>query len=131
MDFKDYAPYYIGCRCFNTWFPEGHKQYDKGWKLMGVCPAYARNGKPYLLENEDDYTWTDSIKPILRHLSDMTKEETDELEKIKGTKVVYRSHLPMEIKYDTPETFHWMLKKQFDLFSLIENSLAIDSKTLK
>lgn len=75
MELKDYAHLYIGCRCFNTWFPEGHSGYDRNWVFSGYCPTYGTKGNPYYLENEDDVTWTDSIKPILRKLEDMTEEE--------------------------------------------------------
>lgn len=130
MKLQDYIQYYVGCQCLNTWFPEGHPEYNRGWVLR----SYRSIGvNPYGLETEfgEYITSTDSIKLILRKLSDMTNEEEKELETIKGTRIIYRSEPNIEIRYDTPDTFHWMLKKQFDLFELIENGLAIDSKTLK
>ena len=128
LKLHDYALYYIGCKCINTWFHPNHEAHNAGWELIGFKQ---NNTKCYLLQNETDETWTDSIKIILRHLSDMTKEEENELEKIKGTRLIPRPYPGVEIKFDTPDTFHWMIKKQFDLFSLIENSLAVDSKTFK
>jgi hypothetical protein len=79
IQLKDIIQYYIGQKCFNTWFPEGHEQYDNGWVLTGVVASYP---KPFALENEEDCTWTDSIKLILRRLEDMTEEEAMELAKI-------------------------------------------------
>lgn len=75
MELKDVIHYYIGCRCFNTWFPEGHKELNKGWVLSGYCQLYADGGKPFLLESENEVTWTDSIKPILFRLEDMTEQQ--------------------------------------------------------
>lgn len=69
---RDYAQYYIGCRCLNTWFPEGHDMHNANWVLRGFRST---NEKCYFLDNEEDETWTDSIKPILRKLEDMKEEE--------------------------------------------------------
>lgn len=98
MDFKDYAGYYIGCRCFNTWFPEDHEEYDRDWILRGVCNNVTSYYKSFLLENDDDFTWTDSIKPILRKLEDITDDEIKELiAHDKAVKIYdyirYRKHL--------------------------------------
>lgn len=73
---KDYASYYIGRQCLNTWFPPDHDAYDAGWKLAGFRISYY---KCFLLENDQDFTWTDSIKPILRRLESMTEEEVEQL----------------------------------------------------
>lgn len=76
MKLKDYAPYYIGTPCYNTWFPPDHDTYDAGWVLKGFRTT---SEKCYMLESELDITWTDSIKPILRRLEDMTEEEAIQL----------------------------------------------------
>lgn len=36
-----------------------------------------------------------------------------------------------ERNYNQPEIFHYLLRQHFDLFNLIDNQLAIDSKTIK
>jgi hypothetical protein len=72
MNLKDYAQYYIGCRCFNTWFPEGHEQYDFDWRLTAID---IDSVKPYRLDVQGGYTWTDSIKLILRRLDGMTENQ--------------------------------------------------------
>lgn len=72
MKLQDYIHHYIGCRCFNTWFPEGHEMYDKDWRLMAYRLDVPRQ---FCLENAEDSTWTDSIKLILRKLSDITDDE--------------------------------------------------------
>lgn len=139
INFKDYAPFYIGCRCFNTWFPENHPEYDRLWILTGY---HSSRVKPYGLENEHDITWTDSIKPILRKLQDITDEECWAIHLLspfwtEGTSQKYmmdRLYLIRERvihQHLIPTVFHYLLKQGFDLFKLIENSKAIDSKTLK
>lgn len=107
---SDYLHYYLGCKVM---YP-------------GMANPKTLTGRwlQSLLEK------TVSVKPILRRLEDMTKQEEEELEIIKGARVVYRSHLPIEIKFDTPDTFHWMLKRHFDLFGLVDAGLAIDAATL-
>lgn len=129
MKLQDYAPYYIGCRCINTWFPEGHKEYNKGWVLSGYCQLYDNGGKPFFLESENEVTWTDSIKLILRKLEDITNEECEMYNQI-----FYTMHSINKVQ-DQMKTgaalTDYLLKTGFDLFGLIEAGLAIDSKTLK
>lgn len=72
MKLQDYAHYYIGAPCFNTWFTPDHDAYDAGWKLSGIRTD---NEKCYMLENETDVTWVDSIALKLRRLEDMTRED--------------------------------------------------------
>lgn len=138
MELKDYAKYYIGCRCVNTWFQAGHKEFNKGWVLSGYCQLYADGGKPFLLESENEVTWTDSIKLILRKLEDMNKDDAQFiLDKYSFQDV----EMPMnETKFainiakrisSNIQVVSFLLKEGYDLFGLIENGLAIDSKTLK
>lgn len=146
MKLQNYAGYYIGCRCFNTWFLETHEQYDNNWLLEGYRP---QSPKSYLLANQTDETWTDSIKPILRKLEDITEEEMKSLVLIRYSvgntlKTVEKVNNTIQFKtsgftgggiIDLSELssyqFHYLLKMKFDLFQLIENGLALDSKTLK
>lgn len=79
MNIKDFAHYYIGQRCLNTWFSEDHPNYNPGWVLTGFDRDAHR---PFKLETEDDFTWTDSIKPVLRRLEDMTEDEALHLAQI-------------------------------------------------
>jgi hypothetical protein len=136
----NYAGYYLGCRCFNTWFPEGHEQYDNNWLLEGFRP---QSPKSYLLGNQTDETWTDSIKPILRKLEDITDGEWLEIENETsiipdaiGWHGIKESFMTMDIRH----RWHWTItnealiilrKRGIDVDQLIENGLALDSKTLK
>jgi len=136
---KDYIGYYIGCRCLNTWFPEGHEEYDKQWILTG----YNRSSvKCFHLDNEEEFTRTDSIKLILRLLGGISESECWELHKIDpifvpGTSSEYikdRLYLYREkcitFRHISPLLFHFLIQKGFDLFGLIESGLAIDTSTL-
>jgi hypothetical protein len=115
---QDYAQYYIGCRCFNTWFPESDENYNNNWKLVGFR---SDSEKPYGLENDEDYTWSDSIKLILRKLEDITEEEKKNL------------HIGrcFDFQCYRADQFNELLAKGFDLFGLINSGLAIDAATLQ
>lgn len=126
MKLQDYIHYYIGCRCFNTWFPEGHEMYDKDWRLMAYRLDVPRQ---FCLENAEDSTWTDSIKPILHRREDLP--ETEGVEMFGADR--YWDIICLEGMWDNFSTseFHSLIKLGYDLFGLIDAGLAIDSKTLK
>ncbi len=86
------------------------------------------------------------IKPILRPLSSMTKEEAKEFLGDAGIKAFIYEIAEGGIKYlededagaeylffsaIDPQRFHWLLSKHFDLFNLIPSGLAIDKTTMK
>lgn len=127
MKLQDYIHYYIGCRCFNTWFPDDHPEYDRGWILRTYRTA-PDTVNPYGLETEfgEYITSTDSIKPILRRAGDITEEEFGKVDMLKGVVEVGG----FKVKFDTPAVMDWGFKNGFDLFGLIDAGLAIDSKTL-
>ncbi len=153
MNLQDYAQFYIGCRCLNTWFPESHEMHDNGWVLNGVSKGI----NPYELENETHNTHTSSIKLILRRLEDITDDEIKEFigwNKLNemyvnvsfergnfgiivhysidaGDQGVYKQSHNITFHSFSPKEWHYLLSKGFDLFFLIKNGLAIDSKTLK
>lgn len=126
MKLIDIVPYYLGCKCVNNWFPENHELYNNNWQLASID---INSPKPYRLDTGEDYTWTDSIKLILRKIEDMNNEEKNEYHSLVG-ETTDGVHVVV-IRHDVPASFHWLLKNGFDLFDLIENGLAIDSKTLK
>jgi len=72
----------------------------------------------------DGYTVTasDIIKPILRPLSDITEEEATEC----GWMELFTIEHFAEKKLYRPTSFHYLLKRGFDLLDLIETGLAID-----
>ena len=122
---QDYIHFYIGCKCVITWFPDSHEQYSRDWQLV----AFRLNTpKPYCLENEEDSIWTDSIKPILRHLEDITNEECEEYNRIRQT-MFSLNKIQDQMKTDAALT-NYLLKQGLDVFDLIHHSLAIDAKTI-
>lgn len=123
---KDYIQFYIGCRCLNTWFSEGHSEYNPGWILSGY-DSFAN--RPFHLVTEVDETWTDSIKPILRDILDMTDEEKPVYHSLcrEATDGVHA----IVVRYDTPESFHYLLKQGFDLFGLLDAGLGVDETLTK
>ena len=68
------------------------------------------------------------LKPYLRPMSSMTKEERMEFEDICTTIAKDRTHFVMEGSIDSNymlEKFYWLLKNHFDYLGLIPNGLAI------
>jgi hypothetical protein len=70
-----------------------------------------------------------NFKPILRPLSDMTKDEESELRNIWSDEYETGNNYTSIIA-DAAQ-IKWLLSKHFDLFGLIEAGLAIDATTLK
>lgn len=149
-DIRDYIHFYLGCEFANSWFPEYHKEFSRGWKLTAIDYS---NPRPFRLEETEDYTWTDSVKPILRKLESMTPEDIAGLAIAYGMKdfVVTKANceghiIQMEyLKNGESQTdfihwyvyqlnanvFHYLISQGFDLFGLIDAGLAIDKSTLK
>jgi hypothetical protein len=136
---KDYIGYYMGCPCLNTWFPEGHAMRDNEWKLDGYRE---HTPKPYLLGNTEDETWTESIKPILRKISDVSEDEWYEIEDatslipdVKGYGYFQDAFLKdtLNDRYSwriTNEALVEMRKRGIDCDELISLGVAVDEKTL-
>lgn len=70
-------------------------------------------------ENDADHS---DIKPILRPMSDMTKEEKDYGN---GVTLGHTTNPERQRMAEASRT-HWLLKQGFDLFGLIEAGLAVD-----
>lgn len=136
MNIKDYLKYYIGQKC----------ALDDG---DGVRTSFTLTAYNYNYYRE----WHDILKPYLRPLSSMTEEEAKELSKFVcpeqdwgemvsglnrfGDLVVRWGVGSLDYfnasaeKCWTSDQFHYLLSRGFDLFSLIENNLALDADTLK
>jgi len=143
MNLKEYAQYYIGCRCLNTWFPEDHPEYNRGWFFMAFRTARDTvNAYGLETENQEYLTGTDSIKLILRKLEDVTDDEwwdietkTSILPDSIGTGGLKDSFFNMHYR----SRYHWTIvnqalselrKRSVDVDGLIDAGLAVDSKTL-
>jgi hypothetical protein len=145
IQLKDIIQYYIGQRCVHTWYNEGHEQYDRAWVLTSIDYSTPNH---YRIENpEDDFTWTDSIKLILRKLEDMTGDEyrtikdqlsVDVVGAVRSGLLFYSDKKPwvlvLENRLHTNTLLFndglILLKQGFDLFGLIERGEAVDQKTL-
>jgi hypothetical protein len=110
MKLQDYLHLYIGC---NT---------TKG-KLVGIkqniCFIEVESGEIIQFDLQND---NEIIKPILRRLRDMSAEESSVLVE-KGFSI----GRPNGYSFSS-NAILYLLSKQIDLFSLLENGLAIDQK---
>ncbi len=105
MKIDDYIHLYLGC---NT---------NEG-KLVGI------NQTSYLIQKENgeiiSINKSQLIKPILRKLSNMSSNESEELNK-KGVSIGQRKGYSF-----TPEAVYYLLSLKIDIFYLIEEGLAIE-----
>jgi len=79
-----------------------------------------------------NYKTNTDFKPILRPLSDLTKEIELELDNniiIEGERFYSIGY--MDIESMNYQKFCWFLERHYDVFGLIEKGLAIDINTLK
>jgi len=122
---QDYLHLYLGCDVMveslalsndNT---PGNSQIKGPFKLVAVGIM-----EQTVHVKLDGYTVTasDIIKPILRPLSDITEEEATEC----GWMGLFTLEHFAEKKLYKPTSFHYLLKRGFDLLELIEAGLAID-----
>lgn len=109
---QDYIHLYVGCDC--KFKDEG------GYEGIGKLTGNILNGI--------DMSVCEAL-PILRPLSDMTKEE---LHFINMSKLELNHAISQKTNASFYTTeFIYFLSKGFDLFNLIEEGLAIDKTTLK
>jgi len=119
MNIKDFIHLYLGCEC---WWED--KDGNSGGRteidFYIIAELYGERIK---------------LKPILRPLSDMTKEERKECGNLDYDFSDDEIFNNMDWKYfDTLYSANqviWLLSKHFDLFGLIDSGLAIDKTTFK
>jgi len=80
-------------------------------------------------------------KPILRPLSDLTKENVLEMIECSDFESIYFNENPIDLIFintedktylsDIIRNMDFLFKNHFDIYGLIENGLAIDINTLK
>jgi len=111
---KDYLHLYWGASCFAN---------IPGLKTKEIFIIDA------ILISRKGLEYFTNIQPILRPLSDITKDEAEE--RAWGSAHGFSNYC----KYSSPQgepprfyadDFQWLLSKHFDLFGLIEAGLAID-----
>lgn len=149
MKLIDYLPYYIGCDVITT-------DDNETAELVGVTDDDA-----HLVHKGTGSYGTcsvEGIKPILRKLESMTREEAKYLLGFKESEIILNirktdKYYNFEFKWADnrfdkgygfseraigfnnddwkPWQFHYLLRQHFDLFGLIDAGLAIDAKTIQ
>lgn len=152
-EFKEVANFYVGCKVKVV----NERYVDNGY--TGTIKGYLHDENELLVEHDNGGdSWEDiaDCKPILKHLSDITEEETGVLFDIPEETEIYRNKssekgLWFDIKWKTPSGDYnyggvgmslmpmdklnvyktaYLLSKGYDLFNLIENGFAINTKSL-
>ena len=146
MKLQDYIHLYIGCECqlFFRYDDKKTLEYERNGILKIIRPEdRENNGLGFecrtVRNNIIYYSYSFSdVKPILRHLSDITEMEfihvcnmlnwnTDEYD-IEWFKSEYID-TTLNFIYSF-ELTRYLLSQGFDLFNLIENGLALDKRKL-
>ena len=134
LELKHIAPYLpYGLKCLNDNLPDTNITIDE---LIGISNHIVWSGI-FSKKHGSTHVPICGIKPILRPLSDLTKEIEENGEKFVPQKKL--SHLDLEwlIKSDNLimktnyEDVLLLLEWHFDIYNLIPNNLAIDINTLK
>lgn len=111
---KDYLHLYLGCECLL------HLELGTmSEKLTGVTENEDGETICYFLNSNKSFRKSDTVKLLLRPLSDMTEEEKKEYGKGKSF---------INVQYLSPADFMYLLLRHFDVFGLIESGLAIDKE---
>lgn len=108
-EIKDYLNFYLGCEIDIN----GQKEVLDSISQTGEIESLFRGNLRNYRHLSDEH-----IKPILRPLSDMNKEEKA------------RWRLMVNSYQSYASTVKYFLDKHFDLFGLIESGLAIDATTI-
>jgi len=113
MKIEDYLHLYLGCDTNNG-------------KLVGI-----NGGTCFILSGKGEITQQDlyenhhSIKPLLRKFSDISPDESSELNK-RGISIGQRKGYSF-----TPDALLYLLSLRIDLFNLIGEGIAIDLNKTK
>lgn len=137
MKLQDNIHYYIGCEVIvdgkerarligGSFVPNSCNQIYYDLQTEEMKAEDIDFAMPY---NDDADDPEPRIKPILRKLTDITEEESNEYRKFLYGRTDGAHSVIMLV--ETPRSFDYLIKKHFDVFGLINKGLAIDSKTLK
>ena len=114
-NFKDYAHLYLGCDLTDPTHTIKAKLHNVNSETGAYWESEVTVGR---LEGS-------TLKPLLRPLSDMTKEEIECISRMSISKEAYNMTV-----CDFAKVTKWHLEKGFDLFNLIESGIAIDKTNL-
>jgi hypothetical protein len=73
----------------------------------------------------------EKVEYAIRRLEDITEEEKKQCELLNVCEKIGDEHATYQITWETPNTFHYLLKQGFDLFGLVDAGLAVDAKTIQ
>lgn len=120
---EDFLHLYLGCEVMEVGNNRG-KLYAIG--LLGGDGKY----RALVDCSSNDSYWTslENLKPLLRKLSSMSEEERKEHRLLMYGEVDMANQIYSYA--ETPDSFHYLLSKGFDLFGLVDAGLAIDLNTL-
>lgn len=107
---KPYLPLYIGCNCVMV----RHSYHAVHELHLRVNHPFKLTGR--LLQYFIEPTTKAEIKPILRNLNSITKEERMRLSELNSSQD--------RIRYNAIKIL-WYLNERFDVFGLIEKGIAI------
>lgn len=119
-ELKDYLHLYLGCKIMITDPKDGEA---KERALVGIDNTFTNPVRCINGEYVSAFDFTD-VKPILRPLESMTEEERVFHSSLQARWPVTPAHRHLTCIGETPESFHWLLSKHFDLFNLIPEGLA-------
>ena len=129
-------PYGVKCK----WEHEhAGKTYVGGGVLCDIDHVKTSNGYRYwdcYFEDEGDDIPIELVKPYLRPLSSMTKEERQEMEKVIGSNPIEPfgtltdtcDNLVRSCAYGSYLMLHYLYSHHFDVINLIEKGLALEAK---
>ena len=123
---EDYLHLYLGCSVIIEQLKYDSNNIANKTVLAGpyklIAVGLSENNRVIKL---DGYTpvVTDTIKPVLRPLSDMTEDEAIDF----GWMRLFTLEHFIDKKLYKPESFAHLLARQFDLLNLIEEGLALDA----
>ena len=112
-NFKDYAHLYLGCDLTDPTHTIKAKLHNVNSETGAYWESEVTVGR---LEGS-------TLKPILRPLSDITKEEIEQCS-------YFFTNTSRSILEDGAQRTFYLLKQGFDLFNLIESGIAIDKTNL-
>lgn len=115
MKIQDYLHLYFGCPCIFRYGPTGE------WKdgfVKEVALQRVRHGASY------------QVKPILRKLADITREENQEHFSLQTNHGDVGCGCIGNLVVENGASIAYLFSKHFDLFGLIDAGLAIDATTI-
>ena len=133
--FSQVAHLYLGCEIQDEEKPQGTTAILDSIDTNGDCYYNYYDNETYLSDTDSVMCHVDDIKPILKHLSDITEQDQAFLtELVNNPKPI--QFLPIDgnkftgFNQSATYGFSYLLSKGYDLFHLIETGQSINAKTV-